>query len=197
MKIGLTGTIGSGKSTVMQALESHGWKTIDTDRLAREQLDHGKVKMMVQSRFGKGVLQNNGAIDRRALASRVFSDTSELRWLEDLLHPLIREQWTRLVKEEPDSPWVVEVPLLFEKKLESHFDLTLCIHCQKSIRWKRLRQKGLSDSDILRREACQISSGDKESRADYVLTNSGTISLLNEQIIELISRLRSGLPLEK
>lgn len=190
MKLGLTGTIGSGKSTVARLLGEQGFTMIDTDRLARLQLEQNEVQRELQIRYGETVFHTDGTVDRGKLAHIVFGDRGELSWLEELLHPRIRQEWIRQTEAEPDTDWIVEVPLLFEKKLESYFDFTICVECQNSIRWNRLREKSLSDADIERRENSQFPPTEKERRADFVISNSGTLSLLKTQINQLQHHLK-------
>ena len=84
------------------------------------------MQAQLRSRWGDAVFAE-GAVDRRAVAARVFSDEAELRWLESLMHPLVRESWQAAIDREPDAHWLVEIPLLFEKRLETLFDLTVCV----------------------------------------------------------------------
>src|SRR5262245_80789 len=130
MIAGITGGLGCGKSTVARALETRGFRRLDSDQIVREQVltDVGVIKAL-QRRYGEPVVRTDGRVDRPALAQRVFSDDAERVWLEELTHPVVFAVWRRAFAEEPGARWAVEVPLLFEKGLENWFDFTVCVAC--------------------------------------------------------------------
>jgi len=143
VRIGLTGGIGCGKSTVVKLFAEAGWRTIQTDAIVRELLAHNKaVHTALRRRWGSDVFLSDGSVDRKAIAHRVFADESELRWLESLLHPLVRESWEQAVRKEPEADWLVEIPLLFEKRLETHFDLTVCVISPRDVVETRMVRRG-------------------------------------------------------
>src|SRR5690606_30642805 len=118
-----TGGIGCGKSTAAAIFERHGFSRIDSDAVIRDEILRARdVVEAIRGRFGEGVLQPSGDVNRAALAARVFPDDAERRWLEELTHPRLFERWRTAFAAKPGGNWIVEVPLLFEKGLENWFD---------------------------------------------------------------------------
>ncbi|MFP4166081.1 MAG: dephospho-CoA kinase [Opitutales bacterium] len=192
MKIGLTGGIGCGKSTVVRFFEAAGWRAIDSDAIVRRLLtENMEVREALRERWGDAVFLTEGMVDRTALAERVFSDDNELDWLEQLLHPLVREAWTSEVEARPEADWLVEIPLLFEKKLENYFDLVVCVSSPLEIAAKRLTEKGYTEARIERRRRRQMALEEKVRRADIVLTNAGSLEFLKQQIELCMKRIRN------
>jgi len=193
MVIGLTGNIGSGKSTASKIFEELGFKTIDSDKLVRQLLeDDAAIIVSIKNRFGDAVLNPDGSVNRKALASIVFSNKAELEWLENLLHPPVIKAFQAQIKEDPAGDWVVEIPLLFEKKLEKYFDYTLCLSSTIERQLERLKQQGFTQKEIESRLACQLPLEEKEKRADFVISNYTTIDILREQITSLVQELRNA-----
>lgn len=192
IRLGLTGTIGSGKSTVLSLLTRQGWRGVRTDNLAREEMEKPEAQLPIKDRWGSAVLGADGSLNRKAIAKIVFSDPAELEWLEGLLHPMVRERWARIIAEDHENDVVVEIPLLYEKKLASHFDFVVSLSCPEALQLKRLRARGLSDEDIEARKLRQLPAREKDSQADFVISNCGTIAFLEKQVIRLSERLRSA-----
>ncbi len=192
MTIGLTGGIGCGKSTATRYFGGCGWRTIETDAIVRGLLAGDKaVREALRGRWGDGVFAADGSVDRAAVASLVFESEPELDWLEGLLHPRVRERWLGAVEGDPAADWLVEIPLLFEKKLESLFDLTVCVQCSDATVTRRMRARGFSEAALERRRRRQLPLDEKVRRADCVLSNSGSEQFLHEQIDQLIDHLRA------
>src|SRR5262245_26667799 len=123
--VGITGGLGCGKSTVARALETRGFRRLDSDQIVREQVltDAAVIKALL-ARYGESVVRAGGpegalSVSRPALAQRVFADDTERVWLEELTHPGVFAAWRRAFAEDPAARWAVEVPLLFEKGLEN------------------------------------------------------------------------------
>ena len=117
LKLGLTGGIGCGKSTVVEIFDQMDWRTMKTDDIVHDLLaTHSRVHEALRQRWGSRVISSENRVDRNAIADRVFNDENELNWLEQLLHPLVRNSWESTISNDPESNWLVEVPLLFEKK---------------------------------------------------------------------------------
>ncbi|MGC6456101.1 MAG: dephospho-CoA kinase [Coraliomargaritaceae bacterium] len=193
MNIGLTGGIGCGKSTVAGFFSTEGWKTTNTDRVAADVLSQDTaIRESLRQRWGSEIfISDQGDVDRKAIAQIVFSDPNELDWLEGLLHPVVRQHWVSQLEYRKDKPCLVEIPLLFEKSLESHFDLVVCVITNNSVADTRLVSRGLSSSDIARRRRRQFSIDDKMRLADHVLYNSGSIEFLKRQTLRLIQQIQS------
>jgi len=190
MLLGLTGSIGCGKSTALKYFREYGALVVDVDSLVKKLLSSDKeVQEAIDRHFGNKAKDNANRIDRGKLAHIIFNDPKEREWLENLLHPRVQLMWQSLVKADPDSFWVIEIPLLFEKKLEKLFDFSVCIASSTPLQVKRLRERGLDEGDINARIANQISTFNKIERADFVLTNNGNIDFLQEQVNRLCHQL--------
>lgn len=182
MKVGLTGGIGCGKSTVLRMCAERDALVVESDAIVRELLaTDQEVIQSVRECFGDGVVDGEGKIDRARLGSMVANDSDKLSRLESILHPIVRRVWTWKVAEQ-DTLAVVEIPLLFEKNLQELFDLTVCVASSPQVQMKRLRARGLSDSQIQWRQQRQLPLPRKMELADVVLLNNGTLQHLNEQL---------------
>ncbi len=188
MKMGLTGGMGCGKSTVGRLLRERGWGLVDSDALVHELLaaDAGTIEEVADA-FGSLVLLSEGGVDRKSLGSIVFGDAAELAKLEAILHPRVRERWESAVAGPGD--WVVEIPLLFEKKLQKSVDLSVCVFCHPSKQLERLEKRGINRTQALARISRQMPLSEKAELANYVLLNDGSTSYLDAQVVRLLSQL--------
>lgn len=201
MALGLTGGMGGGKSTVRAIFEAAGWAGMDADSIVRDLLANDfRVQAEIREHFGPEVLKSpgsgQGGIDRKALATLVFRDADALSWLEGLLHPRVRETWTAFLEHEPNPLRIVEIPLLFEKNLEKHFDYTVCIETQPELQLERLAAKGIAREQALPRIQHQMPIEEKVRRADFVLSNNGAQTFLRQQtqnLIEALSAVACGM----
>ncbi len=192
MILGLTGGMGCGKTTAARLFMEEGFGSIDSDALVHDLLAaDSAVHRAIVERFGPDVDDGRGGIDRRRLGAIVFADDDALHWLESLLHPLVGARWREAVAREPDRPWVVQIPLLFEKKLEQSFDFTVCVGTSAANQRRRLMQKGYSSEEIARRVSRQLPLQEKTARADFFLLNDGSIDFLREQVQTLLAHLES------
>jgi dephospho-CoA kinase len=184
LRIGLTGGIGSGKSTVSALLAARGAVIIDADLIAREVVEPGTPGLArIVEAFGDGVLAADGSLDRAALAAVVFADPDARRRLDGIVHPLVRARATELAAAAPpDSVVVNDVPLLVETGQASSYDLVLVVEADPATRVSRLVQRGLTAEDARARIAAQASDGQRRAVADVVLDNSGTPEQLAEQV---------------
>ena len=190
MKIGLTGGIACGKSVVLEMFKEAGWHTLSADALVHELLDHDpEVIEAVISKFGIEVKASDASLNKKAIAKVVFADSQQREWLEGLLHPLVRKRWTSALDEEPDKNWVVEIPLLFEKKLEKDFDLVVCLSSSRENQLERLQSRGMNEADAEARIASQAPLAEKIEKSDFVLTNTGSLNFLRKQFQILIESL--------
>lgn len=184
LRIGLTGGIGSGKSTVATLLAARGAVVVDADRIAREVLEPGTPGLSaVVTEFGPGVLTADGALDRAALAAIVFSDDDARRRLDGLVHPLVRHRTAELVQAAPPDAVVVnDVPLLVETGQAGSYDLVLVVEADLETRVARLIGRGLTEADARARILAQATDDQRRSVADVVLDNSGTPEELAAQV---------------
>jgi len=134
----------------------------------------------------------DGRVDRQAVGSRVFSDRTELEWLESLVHPLVREEIASWVEGVGGGVAVVEVPLLFESELHDRFDATVAIVAEESIRQERAGAR--DQAGLEGREARQLSQAEKAAKADHVVVNDGTVEDLEVALLEVLDRLGVEVP---
>lgn len=190
MKLGLTGGIGCGKSTVGRLLEEAGFCRSDSDEIVRDLLRNDRTVIAdVISHFGEDIRADEGNIDRSKLAKIVFSDDSALKWLESLLHPKVGQIWRDRVQEQESQNWVVEIPLLFEKNLETSFDYVICVSCTREQQLTRLASKGLNRQMALARISQQLPLETKTTRADIAIFNNGSLDFLKRQTVKLLDLL--------
>lgn len=186
MVIGLTGGMGCGKSTAAQMFVELGWGLVDSDALVRQLLrDDAAAVAEVRREFGADVFAASGAVDRRKLAAKVFADAAALRRLEAILHPRVRSLRLQRVAQRPPEHWVAEVALLFETALEKEFDFTVCVASDAAVQAQRLASRGLAPQEVSQRIARQLPLAQKIERADFVLTNNGSLAFLHDQVIRL------------
>lgn len=194
MNIGLTGGIACGKSTVASMFVKRGAVLIDADQIAREVVLPGAPALaLVAERFGPGVLRADGSLNRKALGDIVFADAAARKELEGLLHPriraLMRERMEASERRKPDKLVVVDVPLLFESKLEGMFEETLLVYIPRELQLVRLQARdGLSLEQAESRLAAQMPIEDKRRLADAMIDNSGTIAETERQVDEYMIR---------
>ena len=190
MILGITGGIGCGKSTAARLFEGAGFRRLDSDALVRERvLTLPAVMAALRARYGDEVfaatVEGGEAVNRAALAARVFSDEAELRWLERLTHPPLFARWREALGSAPDARWVIEAPLLFEQALENWFDFTVCVACSPTQQLVRLEQRGLSRELAAQRIAKQLPLARKIERSDFVLWNEGSAEFLKAEVEHL------------
>lgn len=193
MKLGLTGGIGCGKSTVTRIFKEAGWNTMESDKVVANLLaeDEG-VRSALRQHWGEVVFTQDGEVNRRAIAEKVFREESELFWLEELLHPLVRKSWQGVVEADPQGNWLVEIPLLYEKRLETAFDLVVCVASSPDVVENRMTARGYTGEELERRRLRQMALAEKMRLADRVITNAGSLEFLEKQTLRLIQQISGG-----
>lgn len=191
MKLGLTGGMGCGKSLVLEEFARLGVRTLESDAIVRELLvsDH-ELLNQIRETFGEGVFGEGGRLDRKALGAVVFGDEEKLKQLEQMIHPKVRATWSNALDNEPNAWWVVEIPLLFELRLEKTFDFTICVETSFALQITRLAKRGFSESEASARISRQMALSAKTLRADFVLSNYGSPSFLRSQVENLLTQLK-------
>jgi dephospho-CoA kinase len=185
LRVGLTGGIGSGKSTVAQRFRELGAVVIDADQLAREVVAVGSTGLVaVRERFGDVVVAADGALDRGALGEIVFADPQARKDLEGITHPLIRARTRSLVESAPPEGVVVhDVPLLVEKQMAADYHLAVAVGAEEDIRVARLTAgRGLTEADARARMAAQASDQERRAGTDVWLDNNGSAAGLMAQV---------------
>lgn len=185
--IGLTGGIGSGKTTVANGFAALGIELVDADQVARELVQPGSPALaQIVAHFGAEVLQADGQLDRAALRSRVFSQPAAKEWLNQLLHPLIRQEMQRQLAS-ARSPYVLFVaPLLLENQLQDRVDRVLVVDIPEPLQLQRtLQRDGGSEQQIAAIMAAQISRTARLAAADDVIDNSAAPEQLSARIAQL------------
>ena len=181
-RIGLTGPIGGGKSTVAEILREAGVPVLDADQIAHEGLMERAREICAD--FPEACPA--GVPDRRKLAERVFRDEEARRRLEAILHPYVRarlEEALSRLEAEGAPLAVLEIPLLFETGWEKRLDGVLVVTAPAALRYRRLRARGISEEEARRREAAQLPEAEKRRRADWVIENAGDLSELKAKVL--------------
>ena len=194
MRVGLTGGVASGKSTVAALLRELGAVVVDSDVLAREVVEPGTPGLAaVVEAFGPEVLTADGALDRPALGAVVFGDEAARRRLEAILHPLIRARAAELEAAAPEGTVVVhDIPLLVETGQADRFDAVLVVDVPVETQVGRMvRDRGMTREDALARVAAQASREHRLAAATYVVENTGTREDLRERVTEVFEQLVS------
>ncbi len=187
-RVGLTGGIGSGKSTVSARLAELGAVVVDYDLLARAAVEPGTAGLeAIVARFGAAVLRADGTLDRPALGSVVFADDAARRDLEAITHPAIRDLAAAREAAAPDGAVVVhDHPLLVEMGMVGLVDLVVVVDVPVELQVRRLvEQRGMDDADARARLAAQTSREDRLAAADVVLDNTGTVEDLRAAVDRL------------
>lgn len=193
--VGLTGGIGSGKTTVARMLEARGAVVFDADLLARDAIAAGTPgRERVLERFGPNVLAPGGDIDRDALAAVVFADPAARRDLEAIVHPEIRRLFAEGAEayEDTDTVVVFSAPLLVETGMHTAFEVLVVVSAPTETQVDRLlRGRGMSESAIRQRIDAQLPLEEKAAVADVLIDNEGTLEELEGQIDRVWAELRS------
>ena len=187
LKIGLTGNIGSGKSTVARLLTERGAALIDADALAREAAADPDVLAAIAEKLGDDLVKA-GELDRAATAARVFEDAEARGVLNSIIHPWVRRESAARVealRARPNPPKVtlMDIPLLYENGLEAGLDAVIVVNAPLAVRVKRVgARSGLSEAEVRARDGAQLPLEEKVARADFVLENSGGLEDLERQV---------------
>jgi dephospho-CoA kinase len=191
LMVGLTGGIGAGKSTVARMLADRGAIVIDADAIAREVVEPGTPTLAkLVERFGSGILQPDGSLERPALAAVAFVDDATRRELEAITHPAIGAEFLRRVAEAPSGAVVIhDVPLLVESKRGFEYAAVIVVEAPIETRLDRLEARGIPRDDARRRIGLQATDEDRRRVATWVVDNAGELGRLEKQIAEIWTEL--------
>ena len=195
-KIGITGSIGSGKSTVGKVLAEQGVAVLDTDHVVHDLLanDAALIQQLTE-RFGSELLNDTGQINRKALGALVFNQPSERQWLESLIHPLVRQETLNfLTSTEGASLRAVLVPLLFEAGSADLYDETWAIVVDDIIQWQRLKERESNhwdETQMQQRIQAQWPQSKKAAHATWVIDNSHSLEATKKLVLERLKAIHS------
>lgn len=194
VRVGLTGNYGSGKSTALAEFRREGAFTLSADDIVASLLEEPEVIAKVRAIIGQQAVNSHGGADKRAIAKAIFSDDDARFSLESLLHPLVLERIEGALSHARAKVAVVEVPLLFEAKMEGRFDRTVVVVSGRNLAAARLQETGVSSRAALARRRAQWREAEKVRRADYVIVNRSGHDALASQVAELMPRLSAPMP---
>lgn len=188
-RIGLTGGIAAGKSTVAEWLRDAGFEVVDADRLvARLYQPGGEGSAVVAQLFGPSYLKADGSVDHWRVADRVFADDEARRQLEAAVHPLVKREF-EAIAEKTAGVVVLEAPLLVEAGLASDMDLVVTVEAHPATRLRRATSRGLDPTEAKRRMAAQASEETRTAAAQRVVRNDGTLEDLHQQVMNLVTEI--------
>lgn len=172
MRIGITGNIGSGKSYVCSLFKMLGIPVFDSDAEAKQLYYLPEVKRKIVERLGPNVYLEDGTLDRRSLASRLFSDACVLGYVESVLYPVLNERFAEWTEAQEASFVLYESALIFEKHLESMFDAVIVVAASEPVRIRRVMTRDhCSEEQVRSRMALQLPQAEKVAKADYVIVH--------------------------
>jgi dephospho-CoA kinase len=195
--VGLTGSVGTGKSTVTNFFRELGAYIIDWDELARKLTrPHLKAWKEIVEYFGKGILNDDLTINRQKLAEIVFSDKEKVEKLNQIVHPEVFKEDERITNEikslDPDALIIKDIPLLFELTRPIFVDKIVVVSASEQTQLRRLEEKGMSREDARNRIKSQLPLEGKIKSADFVINNDGPLKETKRQVEEIYSLLRKG-----
>lgn len=193
MIIGLTGSIASGKSTVSKMLEDLGYPIIDADLVARKVVEPGSETLKeIEALFGSEIIRDDGTMNREKVGALIFSDPVKRKQMNDIIHPAIRAEMLRqrsAFMAEGHQTIVMDIPLLFESKLQHFVDKILVVSVTEDNQLSRLMERnGLSEKDARARIGSQLPMSVKEEGADAVIYNNGTIEETAQQLTRILKQ---------
>jgi dephospho-CoA kinase len=188
--LGVTGGIGSGKSTVLAMLGKKGAATVDADFIVHSLYESDEpLKAALVRNFGQDVVDDNGVVNRKALADIVFNSDRDRKRLEEMIHPRVRRRIKAEMQESPKLIVAVDIPLLYESYWQSEFDAVVVVNANDESRLLRLAKKGITRIEARKRMAAQLPLSVKIRKADYVINNDGPLSETKRQVDRLWTRL--------
>lgn len=191
MIIGLTGSIASGKSTVSRMLTELGYPVVDADMVARQVVEPGTATLLaIQDAFGADVIREDGTMDREKVGAIIFNDPASRKKLNDIIHPAIRQEMLKQRQAYLDAGHdtvIMDIPLLFESKLQHMVDKILVVSVSEEEQFRRLVERNqLTEQEARARIASQLPMSVKEAGADEVLDNNGTIDNTKRQLMRIL-----------
>ena len=194
--IGLTGGLGTGKTTVLKLFKNSGAYTIDADKLVHQILKKPSTIKKLTAIIGKGILIERAAktfINKKRMADIIFNDSQKRRAVEKIIHPEViktaEDIKTKILAKKSDAIIVFEVPLLLEAGYEKIFDKIIVVYCSKEIAVNRVLRHGLSRKQALQRMRAQLPISRKKAAADFLINNNLSISNTKSQVKEIFKKI--------
>jgi dephospho-CoA kinase len=191
IKVGLTGNIGSGKSTVAKLFAEIGIPVYEADKTAKELLFDSNVKDLIVSNFGKDILDNTDEISRKSLASIVFNDNAKLNLLNSIIHPFVINDFEKWANQYESVSYLIhEAAILFETGYDKIVDKIITVTCPEALRIKRIMiRDGLKEEDIRQRIKNQWQEEEKIILSDFIIKNDGLLPL-TPQVLAIHKQLK-------
>jgi len=191
MIIGLTGSIASGKSTVSNMLKEYGFPIVDADLVARQVVEPGSETLeKIAEAFGREILTENGELDRKKLGAIIFNNEEKRQLLNSIIHPAIRKEMLRQRDEHlanGEKTVIMDIPLLFESKLQHFVDKILVVTVSEEVQLQRLMERNqLTEEEAKARIQSQLPLSVKEKGADAVINNNGTLEETRIQLEQIL-----------
>lgn len=191
MIIGVTGVPGSGKSEAIKVFVDLGFLNMSSDKLAQQVLSTDPdVQHAIRKRWGDNLFDDNGQLNWEEYRTCLLDDLKALDWVEALVHPKVYVLREKELAKFPNKDWVLEIPLLFEKKLEKVCDFTVCISVSAAVQHDRLQSRSIDKRLLNALMKRQWPISQKEQAADFVIYNNGSKDFLRQQIERLVLSLR-------
>ncbi len=193
--IGVTGGIASGKSNVCNIIEQEGYPVIDCDKITAElSVQGGLLYNVIVKEFGEDFLLDNGDLDRKKLAKKIFNDSKSKEVLDKITHPIIYEEVKKRLDNVSDGLVFLEAPLLYESKFDNICDKIICVFLQKKLQVQRLMDReGIDEDYALAKIHSQMDLYIKKSLADYVIDSKGTFDETKLLVLNVINDIKGVL----
>lgn len=192
MIIGITGSLGSGKSTVAQSFSREGFHVIDVDKLYH-QISHAgsKIQRAIERHFGKDVIRKDGSVDRQKLKDIVFQDSEKLTLLNRLTHPVILQAMERELNKHRRKDIIIDAPLLIEAGFHEYCDKVIVVRAKRDIQIRRaMRRKRLTGQEAKQILRSQMPFSRKKPYADFIIDNSGAVAQTEKQVQKILKTLK-------
>ena len=193
LKVGLTGSIGTGKSTVLKLFNQLGAYTVDVDKIVHQLYKREDIQEKVKKEFGD-VFNEDGSLNRKEVAKIIFNNPEKRKVLEDIIHPEVRKEVKRFIqnieKKDKNAIVIVEVPLLIETGQYKEYDKVIVVYSPKNLQLKRLLNKGYSREEALKRINSQMNIEEKLKFADFIIKNISSLEDLKKQVKEVFNQLK-------
>jgi dephospho-CoA kinase len=198
-KIGLTGNFGMGKTTVLEMFNNMGAYTVNIDDLVHDILKKQSVVKKIVQTCGNDILTNNSkklSINKKRMAQAIFNNTEKRKAVEQIIHPEVLKSMgkieAKLVRKDPLSIIVFEVPLLFEAGYKKHFDKTIVVYTKQNTAIRRLIKKGFSRDEALKRLKAQMPITKKKKMSDFSIDNDGDLGITEKKVNRIFNKITAG-----